>query len=92
MLSALRAAARGALCAALRAPALLHALPPHASSACAAAAVRALSTSRPSLGVEEFLDPGRKYGEYPKAGAARARASCVPQPPHKRFHMCARLR
>jgi hypothetical protein len=88
MLSALRAAARGALCAALRAPALPHAaLPPHAAAASAAAAVRALSTSRPSCGVEEFLDAGRKHGEYPKAGEAlcSVRARCS----RPTAHVCA---
>jgi hypothetical protein len=62
MLSALRSAARGAL----RAASLAHPPPPYA-------AARALGTSRPSLGVEEFLNQGLKHGEYPKAGTQAQR-------------------
>ena len=69
MLSALRSAARGAL----RAASLAHPPP-------AAAAARALGTSRPSLGVEEFLNQGLKHGEYPKAGAHAQRSACASCP------------
>jgi hypothetical protein len=67
MLSAVRAAARGAL------RAVSHAALPMPPSH-AAAAARALSTSRPALGVEEFLNQGLKHGEYPQAGATSRRA------------------
>jgi hypothetical protein len=71
MLSALRAAARGALAPALRcAPC---SAPPPPAAAAAAAAQRGLATSRPARGIEDFLNEPGKHGDYPKAGTKTER-------------------
>ena len=73
MLSALRSVARGALrCSSASWP----------QAACAASAQlpardwRAVSSSAPRSGIEDFIDP-RKPGEYPKAGAQTRRLGAL---------------